>query len=128
MKLEEQRNTGHRVRRTSTATQGNSDRARMPYHEVLGFLNPLLVAVLQVNNQGTNSFADFRIHPRLARPFNFHSMGICVVDCCLPQLNYKALLLALPDDQENLVQAVGIWNRFKGSDLTEQPRQPRSSV
>ncbi|KAK3195134.1 hypothetical protein Dsin_026444 [Dipteronia sinensis] len=82
-KLEEQRNTGHRVRRTSTATrrlqnhkmtielQGNCDRARMPYHAVFGFLIPLLVGVLQVNNQG------FETHPANLWAFLLATLVYC---------------------------------------------------
>ncbi|KAK4848816.1 hypothetical protein QYF36_017751 [Acer negundo] len=94
-KLEEQRNTGNRVRRTSTATrrlqnhkmtielQGNSVSeqkffSRMPYHEVFGFLIPLLVAVLQVNNQGTNNHS-FETHPANLWVFLLATLVYCFV-------------------------------------------------
>ncbi|KAK3195132.1 hypothetical protein Dsin_026442 [Dipteronia sinensis] len=188
--MEEQRSTGHRVRRTSTTTrrlqnhkmtielQGNCvvcDRCRalMPYHAVFGFLIPLLVAVLQMNNQGTNNYS-FETHPANLWVFLLATLVYCfafVADIKSQYYNPSYAQLAvisgslssvslislfLPDLPGRLIfipwafvsivvsrsliislrfwlyqmimntifQVVGIWNRFKASGLTEQPRLP----
>ena len=151
----------------------------MTYHEVFGFLIPLLVAVLQlqVNNQGTNKYS-FETHPANLWVFLLATTVYCfafVADIKSQYYNtsYAQLysLLAvisgslssvslisvfLPDLPGRLIfipwafvsifvsrnlninlccwlyqmimktffQVVGIWNPFKGSGLTEQPRPP----
>ncbi|KAK3195133.1 hypothetical protein Dsin_026443 [Dipteronia sinensis] len=192
--MEEQRSAGHRVRRTITVKrrvqnhiitielQGNCDSeqkffSRMPYHAVFGFLIPLLVAVLQVNNQGTNNHS-FETHPANLWAFLLATLVYCFAfvadiksqyyNSSYAQLYSLVVVISgslssvslisvfLPDLLGRLIfvlwafvsifvsrsliigiccwlyqtimkiffQVVGIWNRFKGSGLTEQPRLP----
>ena len=149
--------------------------SRMPYHAVFGFLIPLLVAVLQVNNQGTNRYS-IETHPTNTLAFLLATLVYCfafVADIKYYNPSYAQLysLLAVisgslssvslisvfpPDLPSRLIfipwafvsivvsrsliiclccwlyqmimktffQAVGIWNRFKGSSLAEQSRLP----
>ncbi|KAL5798839.1 hypothetical protein ACOSQ2_003659 [Xanthoceras sorbifolium] len=50
--------------------------SRMPYHAVFGFLIPLLIAVLQVNNQGTNNYS-FETHPANLWAFLLATLVYC---------------------------------------------------
>ena len=149
-------------------------RARIPYHAVFVFLNPLLVAVLQVNNQGTNKYS-FETHPASLWVFLLATIVYCfafvadiksqdhntsyaqlysLVAVISGSLSSVSLIsIFLPDLPGRLIfiswafvsivvsrsliislccwlyqmimktffQVVGIWNRFKGSGLTEQP-------
>ncbi|KAK2650696.1 hypothetical protein Ddye_018185 [Dipteronia dyeriana] len=179
-------NTGHRVRRTSTATrrrqnhkmatdlQGNSDSeqnffSKMPYHAVFGYLNPLLVAVLQVNNYSFEThtanlwvfvlatliycfafIADIKSQfynpsyaplSTLVAVISGSLSSVSLISVFLPDL--PGLLIFIPWAFVSIVvsrsfiislcswiyqmirfQVVGIWNRFKGSNLMEHPRLP----
>ncbi|KAK4848382.1 hypothetical protein QYF36_012255 [Acer negundo] len=147
--------------------------SQMSYHAVFGFLIPLLVAVLQVNNQSTNKYS-FETHPVNLWVFLLATLVYCfafVSQYYNPSYAQLYSLLAvisgslssvslfsvfLPDLLGRLIyipwafvsivvsrsliislccwlyqmimktffQVAGIWNRFKGSGLTEQPRLP----
>ncbi|KAH7576298.1 hypothetical protein ACOSP7_003466 [Xanthoceras sorbifolium] len=96
--MEEQGSAGHRVRRIITVTRrlqnhtiklkcicdthDNCDSepkfvSWMPYHAVFGFLIPLLIAVLQVNNQGTNNYS-FETHPTNLWAFLLATLVYCL--------------------------------------------------
>ncbi|KAK2650693.1 hypothetical protein Ddye_018182 [Dipteronia dyeriana] len=146
----------------------------MPYHAVFGFLIPLLVAVLQVNNQGTNRYS-FQTHPANLWVFLLATLVYCFASVADFKSQYynpsyaqlyslvavisgslssvSLISIFLPDLPGRLIfipwafvsivvsryfiislccwlyqmirfQVVGIWNRFKGSGLTEHPRLP----
>ncbi|KAK2650614.1 hypothetical protein Ddye_018103 [Dipteronia dyeriana] len=146
----------------------------IPYHTVFGFQIPLLIALLQVNNQGTNKYS-FETHPANLWVFlpatfvycvafaadmksNFYSTNyaklsrfvavisgslsyVSLISIFLPPLPGR--LIFIPWTLVSIVlsrglilriccglyqmimktffQVFGIWNRFRGSGLMEQP-------
>ncbi|KAI9180215.1 hypothetical protein LWI28_002419 [Acer negundo] len=96
--MEEQGSAGHRVKRNiinvrirnhnkpiklkCICVAHNCDSEQkfvfwMPYHAVFGFLIPLLVALLQVNNQGTNKYS-FETHQANLWVFLLATFVYCV--------------------------------------------------
>ncbi|TXG62637.1 hypothetical protein EZV62_009631 [Acer yangbiense] len=149
----------------------------MPYHAVFGFLIPLLIALLQVNNQGTNKYS-FETHPANFCVFLLATFVYCVafaadmkskfyitkyaklssfvtvisgslssvslISIFLTPLLGRLLFISwafvsivlsrgfivsichwlYQTIMKTFFQVFGIWNRFKGSGLMEQPRLP----
>ncbi|KAL5798827.1 hypothetical protein ACOSQ2_003647 [Xanthoceras sorbifolium] len=200
--MDKQRSAGHRVRRIITVTRRVQNHKKtiklkcicvthdncdsepkfvswMPYHAVFGFLIQLLIAVLQVNNQGTNKYS-FETHPANLCAFLLATLVYCLafaadiksrfynprpsyaqlsslvavisgslssvslISIFLPYLPGRLIFIVWASFSivasrrliinicrwlyqmimKTFFQVVGIWNRLKGSDMTEQPRLP----